>query len=79
MATIAPIAFSLGGRVGGDNPDQTIASVATISYTAFLVGPVVIGFLASVSSLQVAMVTIVALSLVIVLLAGTASKEAIPA
>ena len=76
MATVAPVAFGLGGKVGGRNPDQAIASVATVSYTAFLLGPAAIGFLASATSLRAALAVIVVLSIGISLLAGVASREA---
>jgi len=75
MATVAPIAFSLGGRIGGDNPDHAISSIATMSYTAFMVGPALIGFMAKSLSLRGALVIVVVLALTIVLLAGFASKK----
>ena len=74
MATTAPIAFSVGGRLGGDNPDHAIASVATMGYGAFLVGPALIGFIAKTSSLREAFILVVVLSVVITLLAGAAEK-----
>ena len=75
MAIVAPIAFSLGGRLGGDKPDHAISSIATMSYTAFLVGPALIGFLAKSTSLRDALTLIVVLAMVIVLLAGYAEKH----
>ncbi len=75
MAIVAPIAFSLGGRLGGDNPDHAIASIATMAYTAFLMGPALIGFMAKQWSLREALALVVILSLTIVLLAGFASKK----
>jgi predicted MFS family arabinose efflux permease len=70
MATVAPIAFSVGGRIGGDRPDHAISSIATVSYVAFLVGPSLIGFIANAWSLREAMIVVVVLALAIVVLAG---------
>ena len=75
MAIVAPIAFSLGGRLGGEKPDHAIASIATMSYTAFLVGPALIGFLAKSCSLRDALALIVLLALVIVFLSGYAERH----
>jgi len=74
MATVAPIVFSIGGRLGGDHPDHAISSIATMSYTAFLVGPAFIGFLAKSFSLRDALGLVVLLALTIVLLSGFAAK-----
>ncbi|MDR3691098.1 MAG: MFS transporter [Fimbriimonas sp.] len=75
MATVAPIAFSVGGRMGGDNPDHAIGSIATMAYIAFLVGPSAIGFIAKSSSLREALIVVVVLSLTIVALAGAATER----
>jgi MFS family permease len=75
MAIVAPIAFSVGGRIGGDRPDHAISSIATMSYMAFLVGPGLIGFLAKASSLREAMTVVVVLALTIVVLAGFVRKS----
>ncbi len=74
MATVAPVAFSAGGRIGGDNPDHAIGSVATMGYTAFLVGPALIGYVAKLWSLRDALCLVVVLALMIVALAGFADK-----
>jgi len=75
MAIVAPIAFSLGGRLGGDRPDHAIASIATMGYSAFLVGPAVIGFMAKQWSLREALILVVVLAISIVTLSGFASKK----
>ncbi len=75
MATVAPVAFGVGGRIGGDNPDHAISSVATMGYTAFLVGPGCIGFIAKNWSLRDALFVVVILSLVIVALSGHTKSD----
>jgi MFS family permease len=75
MATAAPIAFSLGGRIGGDDPAHAIASIAMLGYLAFLIGPALIGFLARLTSLRDALVLVVILAFAIVVLAGFAARS----
>jgi MFS family permease len=75
MATVAPIAFSLGGRIGGDRPDHAISSVATMGYMAFVIGPAFIGFVARSWSLRDALAIVVVLALAIVALAGFAGAK----
>lgn len=76
MATVAPIAFSLGGRIGGDRPDHAISSIASMGYMAFLVGPGLIGFVAKSWSLREALALVVILALAIVALSGFAADKA---
>ena len=70
MATVAPIGFSLAGKVGGENPDHAIASVATMGYSAFLIGPAAIGWIAKATSLRAAMSVIVLLCFAILVLSS---------
>jgi len=70
MATVAPIGFSLAGKVGGENPDHAISSVATMGYSAFLIGPAAIGWLAKATSLRAAMLVVVVLCFAILVLSG---------
>ena len=76
MAVVAPIAFSLGGKIGGDNPDHAIASIATLSYSAFLFGPALIGFIAKAESLRAALAIVVILAVAITLLSGFIDRKA---
>ena len=59
LATSIPLAFSAAGRMPGIAPGTGIAGVATIGYAGFLAGPPVIGLIAEVTSLQLALVLIV--------------------
>ncbi len=60
-SVVIPMVFSLAGSIaknqysGVISPSQAVASVSGISYSAFLVGPPVIGFIADLISLRWAM------------------------
>ncbi|MFD7641485.1 MFS transporter [Kitasatospora sp. NPDC059795] len=65
IAVVVPLAFAAAGRAGS-NPSQSIAGVATITYTSGLVAPAVVGGIAQSSSLTVSftVVTLLAAALV---------------
>ena len=55
LAPIAPILFNAATRVPGVSRAAAIASVTAIGYSGFLVGPPIVGSIASVSSLTTAL------------------------
>jgi fucose permease len=55
MSIIVPLAFSAAGNMPGIPAGQGIAGVASIGYAGFLAGPPVIGLLADVTSMRIAM------------------------
>jgi fucose permease len=55
MANVVPLLFSAAGRVPGIPPAAGVAMAATMGYGAFLTGPPLIGFLAGVLGLRLAM------------------------
>ena len=59
LAPIAPILFNAATRVPGVSRAAAIASVTTIGYSGFIVGPPVIGSIATASSLTVALYLVV--------------------
>ncbi|WP_354638454.1 MFS transporter [Kitasatospora camelliae] len=65
IAVVVPLAFAAAGRAGS-NPSQSIAGVATITYTSGLIAPAVIGGIAQASSLTVsfAVVTVLTAALI---------------
>ncbi|GIW34330.1 MFS transporter [Meiothermus sp.] len=67
--TLFPLAFSAAGRVPGVEPGVALASVATLGYLGFLVGPPVIGLIAQATSLRVSFALVAGLAVVIALLA----------
>jgi len=60
LAPIAPILFNAATRVPGASRAAAIASVTTIGYSGFLVGPPLIGSIATASSLTAALFVVVA-------------------
>ncbi|WP_027882187.1 MFS transporter [Meiothermus rufus] len=68
--TLFPLVFSSAGRVAGVPPGVALASVATLGYLGFLLGPPLIGLVAHTTSLRVSFGLVAALALVIALLAG---------
>ncbi|HVV07827.1 MFS transporter [Amycolatopsis sp.] len=62
VAAIVPLAWSAAGRARPEAPAMAISAVATCGYLGFLVGPVLIGGLAGVIGLRLAMLTVAALA-----------------
>ncbi|MDI9885755.1 MFS transporter [Streptomyces sp. HNM0645] len=66
IAVVVPLAFAAAGR-SGTNPSQSIAGVATITYTSGLIAPSAIGGIADLTSLVASfgLVTVLAFGLVL--------------
>lgn len=73
-AVIMPLAFSRAANDPNVPPGQAIASVATLGYGGLLIGPPLIGVLASILSLRLAFVVLFPLAVVIVVLAGALKR-----
>lgn len=74
ISTIVPLIYSKAGTQTKILPSIAIAGVSTIAYIGFLLGPVVIGYLSDLFSLQLALVLLIVLGLV----ASTIAKLFIP-
>ena len=59
LALVAPILFSAATRVPGVSPAAAIASVTSVGYSGFMLGPPLIGALATASSLTWALGVVV--------------------
>jgi fucose permease len=59
LAPVAPILFNASTRAPGVSRAAAIASVTTIGYSGFMVGPPIIGSIATASSLTVALFVVV--------------------
>ena len=55
IAAVVPLSYSAAGRAGSMAPGPALALVSSISFTGFLLGPPLIGFLAEASSLRVSL------------------------
>lgn len=70
FATVVPMVFSAAGRTPGVAPEVALASVTTIGYLGFLLGPPAIGFAAEAIGLRGALGLVAVASLTATLLAG---------
>ena len=71
FATIIPQVFSAAGHRSGVDAGTALASVATLGYFGFLLGPPIIGFAAGVVGLHAAMGLLLASTALAVALAGS--------
>jgi MFS family permease len=69
VSTIVPIIYSQAGMQTKIKPAIAIAGVSTIAYIGFLIGPVLIGYLADIFSLQLSLILVLVLGLVSSLIA----------
>lgn len=68
VCLVVPVAFSVGGALGGNDTTHAgaaIARIGTMGYTGLLLGPVLIGFLADATTLRVGLGVTVALALAV--------------
>ena len=65
IGNAAPILFAGGGRLEPEAPGRGIAAVTTLGYVGFLAGPPLIGFVAELTGLPLALGLVVLASLVI--------------
>jgi MFS family permease len=65
IGNVAPVLFAGGGRLEPDAPGRGIAAVTSLGYSGFLAGPPLIGIVAQISSLQIALFITVAAALII--------------
>jgi fucose permease len=75
VALVFPAAMSAGAE-NADRPAQGIATVATIGYGGFLVGPPMIGFIAGAAGLGTGLLVVSMLLLLVVALAPAARERA---
>jgi MFS family permease len=61
LAAVVPVVFRAAGSVPGLAPAAGIAALTSVGYSAFLIGPPAIGFLAEVTSLPAALGVVVVL------------------
>ncbi len=75
LAAVIPVIFSAAGRVPGINAGTAVAMVAACGWVGLVCGPVLIGQLANVTSLRLALISIPALTTLIA--ASTATCKAL--
>jgi len=65
LATIVPILYTAATRVPGVSRPAAIASVSSIGYLGFMVGPPIVGGIAHLTTLTMAMVTLIVATLIL--------------
>jgi predicted MFS family arabinose efflux permease len=76
LANVAPITFSVAGARAPENAASAVAAVATLGYGGVLMGPVVLGFIAQMTSLGGALA--VATLLCLLIAAGSGALRSKP-
>lgn len=75
VSSVVPNVYSLAGRSRTVEPGTAIASVASISYFGFLLGPPLMGYVSSMSSLRVSYGIVAAMGLLIAVVVGRLRQE----
>lgn len=70
LSVVIPMAFSRAGNMPGIPSGRGIASVATLGYSGFLIGPPFIGFISDVTSLRVSFVFVAIMMASLILLSN---------
>jgi MFS family permease len=79
VAAFAPLVFRSAGSLPGIAPSVGLAALTTVGYSAFLVGPPAIGFLAEAVGLPGALTLVVAMLVVTAALAPRVQPAGVPA
>lgn len=72
---IYPLAMSIVGQIPGARPERNVATLALVAFTAFLVGPPLIGALAHLVGLPVALALLSPAGIVPLLLLGRGERR----
>lgn len=75
IASVVPLAYSAAGRSTKVAPGVALALVSTIGFLGFLLGPPLIGFLAQLSSLRLAMAAVAVVAMGVGVLASLPTPE----
>lgn len=75
LAIVAPVVFAAAGRRSRTSPGHGIATVASVGYGGFLLGPPVIGWIAEYAGLPVSFGVLVTLMAVLALMAGRLKEK----
>jgi len=75
VSSVIPIVYMIAGKSRTMAPSAALATVSTIGFTGFLIGPPVIGLIAHETSLRFALILVIILGILIVFIAGKAVKK----
>ena len=74
-ANVYPLALSIAAQLPGRRPEENVATVALIAFTAFLIGPPLIGTLASLLGLVAALAALAPLGLIPLAILGRTRRR----
>lgn len=75
VSSVVPLTYSLAGKSKNISPSVALATVSSVGFLGFLIGPPVIGFLAEIYGLRIAFAIVAVLGLGTTLLASNIKKE----
>ncbi|MEA2584532.1 MAG: hypothetical protein QOF33_2617 [Thermomicrobiales bacterium] len=75
LSFVFPIVLSAAGRVRGVASGSALAAVTAVGYTGFLAGPPLIGLVAQVTSLRIALAIVAALGVLMIVLAPSVRQD----
>ena len=75
LSTVVPVVFRLGSSMPGVPRSHALATIATLSYGGFLLGPPIIGCVAEHATLRGGLVLVIGLALVFSVLSPFARSE----
>jgi MFS family permease len=78
IASVVPLSYSAAGRSTTVSPGVALALVSTIGYLGFLLGPPLIGFLAQLFTLRIALGAVAVVAIGIGVLAALPSPTPVP-
>ncbi|NUY80542.1 MFS transporter [Flavobacterium sp. MAH-1] len=66
ISSVVPMVYSAAGKSETMQPGPAIAAVSTISFTGFLIGPPMIGFIAEASNLKISFLFLAAMAVCVI-------------
>ncbi len=75
VATVYPLAVSAAAAAPGKSPEANVAAVSFIAFSVFLAGPPIIGGLADLFGLRIALAILVPAALMSAILSGTVGRK----
>ena len=76
LSVVVPVVFRSAAAAPGSAPGPSLAAVSTLGYLGFLAGPPIVGALAELTSLPVALSVVVLCAVMTAVLAGATSGSA---